>query len=69
MRAIRYFAVLIIAIFATALAVGQTSEGRILGTVSDPTGAVIPGAKISIANIKTEMTRQLVTNVGHLRRK
>jgi Carboxypeptidase regulatory-like domain/TonB-dependent Receptor Plug Domain/TonB dependent receptor len=61
MKAIRYFAVLMIAIFATALAVGQTSEGRILGTVSDPTGAVIPGAKISVTNIKTEMTRQLVT--------
>ena len=61
MRATRYFAVFIVAIFVTAMAVGQTSEGRILGTVSDPTGAVIPGAKISITNIKTEMTRQLVT--------
>ncbi len=39
----------------------QTSEGRILGTVSDQSGAVISGAKVTITNIRTEVSRQLVT--------
>src|SRR5271168_3160469 len=31
----------------------QTGTASILGTVSDPNGAVVPGAKISIKNIDT----------------
>ena len=43
----------------------QSSEGRILGTVSDASGAVIAGAKITITNVATNVSRQLVTtNAG-----
>jgi hypothetical protein len=35
----------------------QVLYGSVTGTVSDPTGAVVPGAKISIANDQTELKR------------
>ena len=36
-----------------SLSFGQTDVGRIVGTVSDPTGAVIPGAVITVKSDKT----------------
>jgi len=42
--------------------VSQTSQGRILGTVSDASGAVVAGAKITIKNTATGVRRNLVTN-------
>src|SRR5690349_12076459 len=42
--------------------VSQTSEGRILGTVSDQSGAVLAGAMVTVTNTATNVTRQLVTN-------
>src|SRR3712207_4580481 len=38
---------------AGAVASGQTGSGTIQGTVSDPTGAVIPGAAVTATNIGT----------------
>ena len=35
----------------------QVLYGSVTGTVSDPTGAVVPGAKVSIANDQTELKR------------
>ena len=43
----------------------QTAEtGTIRGSVVDPTGAVIPGAKISLFNESTGLTRETVTDSG-----
>ena len=39
----------------------QTSQGRVLGTVYDQTGAVIAGAKITVTNTSTNVSRHLVT--------
>jgi len=41
--------------------IAQTSEGRILGTISDASGAVISGAQITITNNATNLQRRLVT--------
>jgi hypothetical protein len=35
----------------------QDATGRILGVVSDPTGAVVPGAHVTVINIATDLTR------------
>ncbi len=35
-------------VFATSAAFGQSSHGALAGTVTDPTGAVIPGAKVTV---------------------
>jgi hypothetical protein len=42
----------------------QTTNGTILGTVSDATGAVVPGASITIKNIETGASRTIVTDDG-----
>lgn len=41
---------------------GQTNRGSISGTVTDPTGAVVVGASVTITNAGTNETRRLVTS-------
>ena len=54
-----------IAVFAPALiaatVVAQTSKGIIAGTVTDPTGAVIPKAVVSVKSVETGEARTAVT--------
>ena len=40
----------------------QTSSGTLTGVVSDPGGAVVPGASITVQNTATGETRKTVTN-------
>ena len=40
----------------------QTYQGRILGTVTDSSGAVVADAKITVTNMATNTSRTLVTN-------
>jgi hypothetical protein len=40
----------------------QTYQGRILGLITGPSGAVIAGAQVSIRNIATGVERSLTTN-------
>src|SRR5687768_9246685 len=40
----------------------QAITGTILGTVSDPSGAVLPGVNINIINTGTNQTRTTITN-------
>src|SRR5712671_4363319 len=43
---------------------GQASaiNGQIEGTVTDPTGAVVPGAAVTIENVNTGFKRELKTD-------
>src|SRR5437868_14974117 len=43
-------------------AAAQSTGGRILGRVADPSGAVLSGVKIMIVNEATGVTRETVTN-------
>src|SRR5204863_4157631 len=43
------------------LAVAQLPTATILGTVKDPTGAVIPGAAITAKNVETALTRTAIS--------
>ncbi|HET9184055.1 MAG TPA: carboxypeptidase regulatory-like domain-containing protein [Candidatus Angelobacter sp.] len=45
-----------------ALLVSQDATGRIVGTVTDPSGAVIAGARVVVTNADTHVTRATVTN-------
>ncbi|MDX1981212.1 MAG: TonB-dependent receptor [Bryobacteraceae bacterium] len=38
---------------AAALLHGQGNTGSVLGTITDPTGAVVPAAKVTIVNVRT----------------
>lgn len=51
---------IIIGVAATTLA--QTTSGRISGTVSDSTGAVIPNANVVVSNPATSFSRTVVTD-------
>jgi len=54
---------LVIALFGFSLAASaQTSRGTVSGVVSDPTGAVIPGATITLTSEGTGLSRDTITN-------
>jgi outer membrane receptor for ferrienterochelin and colicin len=62
MRIRLVFAVLAITVFATtASAQSQITTGVIQGTVSDPTGATVPGVTVEARNIETNLVRSIVT--------
>jgi hypothetical protein len=48
--------------FFPALAAAQGANGRIIGRVADPTGAVLTGAKVTLTNQATGIMRDILTN-------
>ena len=59
----RYFAIsVILGAALTAHLSAQESTARLLGTVTDPTGAVIPSANVSARNVATGIERKTTTN-------
>ena len=44
---------------------GQNITGSILGLVTDPSGAVIPGASVELTNTNTGLVRKVTTS-GHV---
>src|SRR6185503_13399466 len=62
----RVLRILTIVSFAVLICVlpliGQTSSTAILGTVSDPSGAVLVGAKVTLLQIRTGIKRQDTTS-------
>jgi hypothetical protein len=53
---------LIVVAFACLPAQAQTDQGRIVGTVTDSNGAIVPGATVSIKNERTGEERAATTN-------
>jgi Carboxypeptidase regulatory-like domain len=45
----------------TVLLFGQSDQGGIRGTVSDPTGGVVPGATVLATNVATGVTTSTIT--------
>src|SRR5258708_11945437 len=43
-------------------AVGQGEQGTITGTVTDQSGAVVPGAKVTVKEVSTQAESTTVTN-------
>jgi hypothetical protein len=59
----------LLAILGAAPAVwGQAMDGNIVGTVLDPSGAVIPTATVDLENVRTGITRTTRTGVAGLYR-
>jgi hypothetical protein len=56
-----YFTAAILA-FAPAILFGQGANGRIIGRVADPTGAVLAAAKVTLTNQATGISRDTQTN-------
>jgi len=62
MKSARSIAILFVLLVAGASALfSQSSEGRILGTITDQSGAVVAGARVTITNSATNVSRQLMT--------
>jgi hypothetical protein len=60
---LKYTRVLILAACFTGLLFSQgTDLGTIRGTVTDPSGGVVPNAKVTITDLATGITREVVTN-------
>jgi carboxypeptidase family protein len=57
-----------VAFAASAAAQGQAINGTIEGTVTDESGAVLPGVTITLTNIDTGETRVVITNESGLYR-
>ena len=55
-------AFVLVCVLGISVAWSQTATGRIIGTVTDPTGAVIPGAPITVTNIGTQTAYSALTN-------
>src|SRR5215216_5182197 len=58
------FSILLIALvlFASTFAQSQANTGLIQGTVTDPNGAVVGGASITVKNVGTGFERTVTTN-------
>ena len=53
---------LIFVLLLSLAALGQTNKGSINGTVTDPSGAAIPGAKVTVTNAGTKQSVTLTTS-------
>ncbi|MGB6691834.1 MAG: TonB-dependent receptor [Terracidiphilus sp.] len=56
------FVPLVAALALAPLAVAQTFRGSINGTITDPSGAVVPGAKVTATDVATSVVRDTVSS-------
>src|SRR5712692_9521028 len=54
--------ILAFVVLAATSLVAQTFRGTILGTVTDPSGAVVSGAKVTVKNVNTGLERTTQTS-------
>src|SRR5207237_995315 len=59
-----YAAVILSLLLPSAFAQTTVGTGSIVGTVTDPSGAVVSGAKVTIANTSTGQTVDVTTNAA-----
>src|SRR5262249_30678602 len=45
-----------------ALLFGQSERGTITGTVADPSGAIVPGARVVVTNLSTKLVSESKSN-------
>ena len=62
MLKIRVVFLLLLSCLASTLSAQTTGAGTITGTVTDPSGAVIPAAAVAVKNTATQSERMLTTN-------
>lgn len=55
------FALFALAMLCAPPALGQSDRGTLTGTVTDPQGAVVAGAKVTVTNLDTGAVREAIT--------
>src|SRR5437016_7762652 len=64
-RAVLAFIVVVVLAFSSQLW-GQSERARIIGTVTDPQGAIVPGATVTVTNVATGIGAKAITDAeGH----
>lgn len=63
-RVFRFFICLVLLCAFSPVAVAQSSDASVSGVVTDPSGAVIPGARITATNIHTGLTQTMQSNAS-----
>ena len=58
------FATLMMFVLSVASARAQDTTGTILGTITDASGAVLPGVTVTVKNTDTSQSRTIVTDEG-----
>ena len=56
--------ILTLLLTVTATVLAQSTGGRITGAVTDPTGAIVPGVKVTLTSEATGVSRTNVTDAG-----
>ncbi len=57
-------ALLVVLLLVSAPALAQTFRGSINGTITDPSGAVVPGAKVTATDVATGVVRDTVASAA-----
>ena len=65
-NAFRFFLVCTLAVLACVAVRGQNVTGAITGEVTDPSGAVLPGASVAAVDLDTNVSTQATTNSAGL---
>jgi hypothetical protein len=65
MRNIRLYGFCLFLVFPW-ISLGQSGNATLSGTVHDPSGAVVPGAKVTALNMATGISKETVTNTSGL---
>jgi hypothetical protein len=60
----RIVLLLIVILSFGSILFGQTQQGRIVGRVTDSSGAIVPNAKVTITDVATGTSRALQTNAA-----
>src|SRR5207244_3803658 len=58
----RVCAAALLTLFMFAFAFGQEFRGSITGKVTDPNGAIVPGATVTVQNVQTNVEATATTN-------
>lgn len=62
MRQVAFFRTLVLSLLVSACAFAQRDLGTITGTVTDPQGAVLPNAKVTITEVATNLSYVVTSN-------
>lgn len=62
MRSAKTLTLVLITLLASLNAAGQQITGSLRGTVSDPSGAIVPGATVTAKQVETGLTRVAITD-------
>jgi len=59
---VRHIAVFTAVIFLATCLIAQSNSGTVTGTITDPSGAVVPGASVSVSNPVSQYSRKVLTD-------